>query len=366
MKVMVVDDEPRILEGLERILRHRVPALEVKGYSGGRRAMDALAQERFDVVITDLRMPEVGGGEVLRHVRDGWPDTLRFALSAYIDNDCVAEADQAHGIFLKPCPSNVLAHALSQARTLRTLLATENVKTRMATWGVLPPLVVELRAALAGGRGAARIVLARLEEEAPAARARLVRLAGAALGQPNVAEVDLLRLKARTLQALVIVVGLLEHIKPTTSTLDLLSIERSLLRKTRAAVAVAKGAQEPVIASLMCDVGSLVIGSRDAADVDRLLARDEGDRQSCERQILGVSHADISGLLLALWGFPIAMANAARAHHAMGHDGDDRLAALTHIAACAAEGIRVDAAVVEPFLTDGPALITTALAAAAS
>ena len=72
-KILVVDDEKSSVEAT-------VEALEREGYdlyaaAGGREALKTLEEERIDVVITDLQMPDLSGIELLTNIRDRAPDT---------------------------------------------------------------------------------------------------------------------------------------------------------------------------------------------------------------------------------------------------------------------------------------------------
>jgi two-component system response regulator GlrR len=71
LSILVVDDEPFVRDTLVEMLLalgHRVTSAE-----GGRAAIDALSKASFDLVFTDLSMPEMDGWEVAREIRRRWP-----------------------------------------------------------------------------------------------------------------------------------------------------------------------------------------------------------------------------------------------------------------------------------------------------
>ncbi len=81
--VLCVDDEPNILSSLRRLFRPQ-------GYRmlTAESAIDALAlleREHVDVVISDMRMPQMDGAQFLAHVRERWPDAVRLLLTGYAD-----------------------------------------------------------------------------------------------------------------------------------------------------------------------------------------------------------------------------------------------------------------------------------------
>ena len=81
--ILCVDDEPNILASLRRLFRqHNYKVLCAGSAAAG---LEVLEQEQVDVVISDMRMPEVNGTEFLERVRRRWPNTLRMLLTGYAD-----------------------------------------------------------------------------------------------------------------------------------------------------------------------------------------------------------------------------------------------------------------------------------------
>ena len=78
MKILVIDDDPAVLEAVALMLTSGGHTVATAG--GGRDALARLeAGETMDLVLTDLRMPEMSGWEVVRAVRSRWP-TVRVGL----------------------------------------------------------------------------------------------------------------------------------------------------------------------------------------------------------------------------------------------------------------------------------------------
>ena len=81
--LLLVDDEPSILSSLRRLLR---PAgYVIHTAESGKGGLAILEQEPIDLVISDMRMPEMDGAKFLAQVRDRWPATTRILLTGYAD-----------------------------------------------------------------------------------------------------------------------------------------------------------------------------------------------------------------------------------------------------------------------------------------
>lgn len=79
--ILCVDDEPNILSSLRRLFR--TEGFQVRTAVGGAAGLALLESEPVDLVISDMRMPEMDGTEFLQQVRERWPDTVRLLLTGY-------------------------------------------------------------------------------------------------------------------------------------------------------------------------------------------------------------------------------------------------------------------------------------------
>jgi DNA-binding NtrC family response regulator len=115
-RILVVDDDQSILDALVRQLRSR---FDVTTATGGKEAMRLVVSDNpYEVVVSDLRMPEMDGVTLLYLVRQVAPGTVRVLLSGQADVESVSLAVNDGNIFrflIKPCPSAVLLRALDAA-----------------------------------------------------------------------------------------------------------------------------------------------------------------------------------------------------------------------------------------------------------
>ena len=89
-RVLVVDDEESIREFLEIMLRKE--GYEVTCAEDGQKALDLIKKKSIDLVISDLQMPNMTGIELLRHVRDQYPEMLFMMITAFGTTETAVEA----------------------------------------------------------------------------------------------------------------------------------------------------------------------------------------------------------------------------------------------------------------------------------
>ncbi|MFN3767679.1 MAG: response regulator [Ectopseudomonas guguanensis] len=118
VRIMFVDDEERILRSLAMQFRRHY---EVLTESDPLRALQRLREEHIHVLVSDQRMPQMSGAQLLAEAREIAPNTLRILLTGYSDLDAAVEALNNGGIFrylTKPWDQQEMAFTLRQAAEL--------------------------------------------------------------------------------------------------------------------------------------------------------------------------------------------------------------------------------------------------------
>ncbi len=120
-RVLFVDDERLILDGLRRTLGSQRQVWDVDFVDSGVAALERMAgAEPYDAVVTDFRMPGMDGGQLLRAVRDLHPDTARLVLTGHTDRDDLIGVLSVANCFLdKPCDRGLLIDAIEHALAVR-------------------------------------------------------------------------------------------------------------------------------------------------------------------------------------------------------------------------------------------------------
>ena len=140
-RILFVDDEQNILQGLKRMLRTERNEWDMAFAEGGKQALHMLEQESYDAVVSDMRMPGMDGAQLLEHVKSLYPDMVRFILSGHSDSELVMRSiGPSHQYLAKPCEPQVLKDCLNDAFALHELLSTETIRTIVTSMTALPSL----------------------------------------------------------------------------------------------------------------------------------------------------------------------------------------------------------------------------------
>ncbi|MRR53737.1 MAG: response regulator [Deltaproteobacteria bacterium] len=165
VRILFIDDETNILRALERVFLDEEYEILTAGSAG--EALEILASvSPVQVVVSDYRMPLMNGVELLRTVREKWPETIRAILSGYADTEAVVSAINDGQIYrFIPKPWNdtelrmTIAAALKQYQRLRKeILYAENMQKKIDDLEKENSFLVQ-RIAFADDGGACREIL---------------------------------------------------------------------------------------------------------------------------------------------------------------------------------------------------------------
>jgi putative nucleotidyltransferase with HDIG domain len=331
-RVMFVDDDEFLLDGLRDGLRPYRRTWAMRFVSSGEEALASIETEPPDVLISDLRMPGMDGATLLELVRDRCPGAIRIVLSGHADIKVVARAaGAAHRLVAKPCETGELAGVIERSCALQNLGSRVELDRRPIGASALPSvprLYAQLTELLTSGSASAADI-ARIVETDIAMAAKVLQLANSAyFGRrspvTNVANA-VAYLGTETLRAMVLQAEAISElqVEPAIPGFELETLQRHCTRVARVAAALAKrtgagAAESALTAGLLHDIGLLVLAAQDGAGLAELLAasREQGrPLHVVERDRHSVTHADIGAHLLALWGLPHSVTEAVAGHH---------------------------------------------------
>jgi HD-like signal output (HDOD) protein/ActR/RegA family two-component response regulator len=327
-RILFVDDEERVLDGLRRSLRSKRQVWELSFATSAAAAIDELGRGPFDVVVSDMRMPSMDGAEFLRRVELLQPQAARIVLSGQMEESAAMRAATvAHRFLTKPCEPAALEAAICRTLDLRDLLGSEDLRRclgGMVTLPSLPAACLALNRVLSDKNGSIAQVCAIIEESVGMS-AKVLQLVNSAFFGASRRVTDVQQavsyLGMNTIRNLV----LAESLFTAFGSNQLVDAEReqqhSLLasRIARQLLPDAKLAQVAATAALLHDAGSLALahrlGEQQRQNVEQ--ARQRGvPLHVVERECFGVTHAEVGAYLLGLWALPHDVLEAVAGHHA--------------------------------------------------
>ncbi len=329
-RVLFVDDEPRILDGLRRMLRVLRNEWDMEFAEGGARAIEVLAAHRFDVIVSDMRMPGIDGAELLLHCKRHHPDMMRIVLSGHMElESALRSIAVAHQFLTKPCDADTVRKVLNRSAALQDLLGDPSLRAMLTCIQgvpISPRTHFELTAALDDPEVSIQAV-ARIIEPNPALTAMILQLVNSAfLGLPHQVSNMITAIHAiglTMLRNLVLYFEIVQAMQAqdVSTQFSFEAHGHHATRVARLACELAQGdrAREAAFtAGMLHDLGELIFAVRSPLAHEALLARARSESRplaDVEYEHYGFSHAEVGAYLLGLWGLPHAVVEAVAHHH---------------------------------------------------
>ena len=92
LSVLIVDDDPALLQALPQTLRLRMGGVTVETADSAAAALDRIAVQDYDAIVTDIKMPGMDGLALLAEIRTRRPDTPTLIITGHGDNALVVHA----------------------------------------------------------------------------------------------------------------------------------------------------------------------------------------------------------------------------------------------------------------------------------
>ncbi|MEK6622283.1 MAG: response regulator [Planctomycetota bacterium] len=341
-KILFVDDEPKLLQGLQRMLRSMRHEWDMAFASGGREALELLEQAPYDVIVTDMRMPGMDGVQLLKEVVERFPMLVRIILSGQTDQEAfLSSSSIVHQFLSKPCDTELLKTTIERACALQNLLKDESLKKLVLQIESLPSqssLYTEIKEALQSpniSMGKIGQIIAR----DIGMTAKTIQLVNSAfyglrrrISSPTEATVIL---GVNTIKALVLshnIFSNFNHVIFPGFSPDALWKHSSVAGLFAREIAKAENykpemIEDALVAGMLHDLGKLVLVANLPAPYNKAQALARGKIMplcEAEQEVLGGTHAEVGAYLIGLWGITNSIVEALAFHH-----NPDRCAAKT-------------------------------------
>lgn len=346
--IVVVDDEPAILASLTSLLRRQ--RFAVHGFEAGTEALEFLRDNPVSLILSDMKMPEMNGREVLQKAAQLNPDSVRILMSGHESKEEILAAISdgiAQFYIIKPWDDEALRETMGEAIRLQQELKALRLKEVLKSLNALPSpsrFQTGLWQLLAKPEKPIH-ELAEEIERSPALVAKLLRVANSVFfgaRQKVTTVLDALRLVGT--QYVVSMTISIESLNAATGGMSADTAarvekiwERSL-RKTHLAKQIASRWQNfqqmhaLTIASLLQDIGIIILMCYRPEEYRRyqsLLDTKGATPYALQREVFGISHEKLGEAVLEYWNFPKEISGAVGRHH--GPTENDTIAVILQL-----------------------------------
>jgi len=348
-RLLFVDDEPMVLEGLRRALWSMRNEWEMTFVANGAAALEALDRDPFDAIISDMRMPAMDGVQLLEQVKERHGELVRIVLSGQSSKEAVLRSvAPAHQFLSKPCNLQELKDRLNQAFTSRDLLRNQplaSIVARMRSIPSLPTLYNDLTDALRS-ENVSLGQIERIISRDVGMAAKILQLANSAFiaahGRVSSLHEALSLIGAETVRSLTLSIHVFSQFNRNSVTgayfpalWDHSVAVASLAHRIALAETKSKTiAEESFTTGLIHDVGKIVLLAELPNDYRRVIQNLDGTAQvfyCAEMKYLGSTHEQIGAYLMSVWGLPAAMVRAVEFHHHPSAIGGAEFSPLTAV-----------------------------------
>lgn len=351
INILFVDDEPNILEGLQRMLRSMRHEWQMTFALGGNEALAMLKEKSVDVIVSDMKMPGLDGAALLSAVKENYPQIIRIILSGYSEKELIMKSvGTTHQYLSKPCDPEMLKATVKRVCTLRNLLSNENLRSLVSQMPMvpsLPTLYNELIDELGKTEPSTRKV-GEIVKKDIGMTVKILQIVNSAffglrrrVSDSNEA-VEFLGLD--TISSLTLGLGVISQFETPQSSIIMLAklwshsiavglLANKIARSENPAVAV-----DAFTAGLLHDIGEVVLAvnlPQKFTQVQKIIDNEQISKLEAEKRVFEATHADVGAYLIGLWGLPSHVVEAVAFHHTpFGSGSTDTFTALTavHIA----------------------------------
>ncbi|MCD6378999.1 HDOD domain-containing protein [bacterium] len=360
-KILFVDDEANILKGLRRMLRGMRKEWELQFAGGGEEALENLKTDHFDVIVTDMRMPGIGGADLLKEVAKKYPNVIRFVLSGQARDESVLEVvNPAHQFLIKPSQADRIKSSLCKAMNSLYIIHNDVLRGKLTNLLSIPVQDIALKElSLELTREKPDIqTLSSIVTSDVGITAKLYKLLSSSFFGTSMSVMDSNKLVE--ILGIGIIKKLLEMngffavydvgakmgecVKEISDHSRKVSILAGKIAETETEDSEIINAAK--IAGLLHDMGKLVMLALEIVDEEQIpyMGNEYGSAFKQIEREQGTSHSELGAALAGLWGYPSTVIDTIRFHHNPSLLGEKSFSTLTavHTAEAMLSGDRLD------------------------
>ncbi len=347
LNILFVDDEPTFLEHLQNMVLSMKNGWKSSVATNGIEALEKLEKYKFDVIISDMKMSEMDGSELLQKTQKLYPDIVRIILTGYEQTAMVMKSlGHAHQYLAKPSDAKTIESAIRQTCALRNLLTQESLRkmvSQLSTIPSLPTLYEELMEEINSSDPSIKRI-GKIVEKDVGMTVKILQIVNSAffglqrhISNPTEA---VMFLGVDTISSLTLSLGVFAQFEGKKMRGNIIGEFRNhsetvgSIAKFIASAEKAEVANDAFTAGLVHDIGKLVLAynlPNEFAESHELSNAQHITALEAEKEIFGATHAEIGAYLLSLWGIPWNVVEAVAFHHNPSDYQTNSFSALTAV-----------------------------------
>ncbi len=353
--ILFVDDNENVISGIQRQLRSYRQQWELFFAQNGQQALQLMAEQPIDLIVSDMMMPEMRGDELLKKVSEDYPGTVRMILSGYADEETLRSGlEVAHQYLSKPCSAETLRESIAQIFKIQACVSNPRIIAGVGDPNQLPSLpkiYQELNAAIANENSTTREI-AEIFAHDMVLSAKLLQLVNSpyfGLNRLISSLTDAINLIGVKKLSSLVLSAHVKHAFPVGSRelegyMEYLWLDSSRVADLAKQIALSENQQEDrpdqaYLSGLLHNMGLLFFMSRGGEKLKTFMAQvknTETPIPELETGIFGFTRSEVAAYVLSLWKIPPRIIEAILLQNTPNETDYDGINALTavHVAAC--------------------------------
>jgi len=335
--ILFVDDEINILNSLKRSFYKNKGVWNMKFVSSGREAIDHMVNNRVDIMVTDMKMPDMNGVELLRTVQQRFPYIIRMALSGHADQELLVESiGLYHQYYTKPCDTIMLEEGINESFRLYDILRdniAREIVTKARTLPVIPDIYIRIQQLLSDPETSIGDIAGMIEEDI-SLTTNILRLVNTPFFglRSNIQDINhaVSLLGVDLIRNMILTVNVFEKSIVKIEGFSLYELMKHSVRVANFCKVIAKheGVHDReldkyFISGLLHDIGKVIFYNGYAEEYKKIISSISESVNSInksEKINMGVTHSQTGAYLLGLWGFDKDIVYAVANHHGLMFD----------------------------------------------
>lgn len=332
-KILFVDDERNVLDGLRRLFHNMSGEWEMHFAMSAGEALEMFKTNSFDAIVSDMRMPEMDGAQLLSEIMRRSPFTARFVLSGQSEKEAILRSvGPAHQFFSKPCNVQFIKDTIRNSLDLRDILHNQEITgiiSQIKSLPSIPQVYVSIVEELQKPDPSMHKVSELIQADLGLGTKILQMVNSSFFGLPNhISSIQqaVSFLGMDIIKAMVFSVKVFSQFQSSIISPALLDalMKHSLIvgRYTKNIIEAEQGNKYDIenafISGCFHDVGKLVFCAympKKYRQVPAYIAEHHCGEDEAERAVIGATHGEVGAYMLGLWGLKDVVVEAILFHH---------------------------------------------------